>query len=133
MKKIILSTKVMTTEQLFKLLNYTPKEQVTKSQDFEVIETVYGLIISEVEKSLVGENVVYVVLKNTDFTELRGPMVYHKIFKTLNGAVEYIFSQRGILGTEQRLGTHPGVDVNGKPYCLTFFNGFGIVVDILRP
>lgn len=44
---------------------------------------------------------VYVVLKNSDFSEGRGPMVFHKIFKTSQLAHDYIMQQEGIHGSKQ--------------------------------
>lgn len=46
-------------------------------------------------------NKVYIVLKNADFTEGRGPMMPHKVFKTYMEAYSYIQSQEGIFGTPQ--------------------------------
>lgn len=45
---------------------------------------------------------VFVIMKNSDFTEGRGPMDIHKIKKKEQDAVDYVMSQEGIYGSEQR-------------------------------
>lgn len=62
---------------------------------------------------------VYVVLKNADFTEGRGPMLYHKIFKTQNLAHEYIMGKSGIYGTQQA--TASGLSKNDSEI---WYNGY---------
>jgi hypothetical protein len=44
---------------------------------------------------------IFLVLKNADFTEGRGPMLPHKAYATAEGARAYIKSQDGIYGTGQ--------------------------------
>lgn len=44
---------------------------------------------------------VYIVLKNADFTEGRGPMLYDRTFKSESLANEYIMSKKGIFGSKQ--------------------------------
>lgn len=48
-------------------------------------------------------DIVFVVMKNADFTEGRGPMLLHKIFKTGPAAVSYIQKQSGIFGSKQHI------------------------------
>lgn len=45
---------------------------------------------------------VAIVMKNADFTEGRGPMVFHKVFDTVENAEAYISLQPGIYGSQQR-------------------------------
>jgi hypothetical protein len=68
---------------------------------------------------------VNVVLKNADFTECRGPMLFHKVFVDLDKAVEYVKGQSGIFGGQQY----------DKPSSFSSknrlsFNGFDILTDI---
>lgn len=44
---------------------------------------------------------VYVVKKNADFTEGRGPMMFHKVFVDEETAVDYIMDQDGVFGSPQ--------------------------------
>ena len=70
---------------------------------------------------------VFVVLKDADFTEGRGPMKYHNVFKYFDDAVAYVLKQRGIFGTEQYVDTKAGVNIHGRPYVYTTFNGYEIL------
>ena len=49
---------------------------------------------------------VAIVLKNADFTEGRGPMVFDKVFDTVEHAEAYIALQPGIYGSKQGKGTY---------------------------
>ena len=49
-------------------------------------------------------NSVWVVRKNADFTEGRGPMLIHAIFENDTLAVEYIMTKPGIYGRRQEEG-----------------------------
>jgi len=44
---------------------------------------------------------VYLVTKNADFIEGRGPMIPHKIFKNKESARDYISTKKGIFGSPQ--------------------------------
>lgn len=66
----------------------------------------------------------WLVLKNGDFTEGRGPMHFHKLFHDLKDAFNYIMKQDGIYGSGQRTNNYSGVSIYGKPYCLSGFNGY---------
>ena len=46
---------------------------------------------------------IYIVTKNADFTEGRGPMLFHAAFITGEAAVEYVLQQQGIFGSAQRV------------------------------
>lgn len=45
---------------------------------------------------------VFVVMKNTDFTEGRGPMVIDRAYTNRTYAHDYIMAQEGIYGSPQR-------------------------------
>ncbi len=45
--------------------------------------------------------IVYLVNKNADFTEGRGPMLPHRLFKNADDAHNYIMDQSGIFGSDQ--------------------------------
>lgn len=47
---------------------------------------------------------VYIVTKNRDFAEGRGPMLFHKAFITESKMIEYINSTTGIYGAKPREG-----------------------------
>lgn len=48
-------------------------------------------------------NTVFVVKRNADFTEGRGPMVLHAIFASGPEAVEYVKTRKGIYGSAQKI------------------------------
>ncbi len=64
-------------------------------------------------------NKIYVVLKNCDFTEGRGPMILHRCYHTLKAAQNYVKSQEGICGSSQY---ESGYDILGKEQ----WNGYDI-------
>lgn len=45
----------------------------------------------------------FVVLRNADFTEGRGPMLLDCVFVRLKPAQDYVMGQAGIFGSTQRL------------------------------
>lgn len=62
---------------------------------------------------------VYVVFKDADFVEGRGPMRVHLIFSKFEDAHNWIMSQKGIMGTEQS----QGVSGNSSRWS---YNGYAI-------
>ena len=74
------------------------------------------------------ENVVFVVLKNADFNEGRGPMLLHKMFASYKDALEYIAKQQGVYGSKQYKNIMYGIDIYGKGYCIESFNGYSISI-----
>lgn len=62
---------------------------------------------------------VWIVKKNADFTEGRGPMRVHLIFSNFDGAHKWVMAQSGIYGTPQRQERTSG---NGHWY----YNGYSI-------
>lgn len=131
---IIKSCKIVNSKELFELLNYIPKERVKIEETFFVIDTVYGLVVyeSEISNIFLNESAISIVLKNADFNEGRGPMLYDKIFNSFSKAIEYIFTQKGIYGSQQYINNSPGININGKPFCVSSFNGYKIKIDILQ-
>lgn len=69
---------------------------------------------------------VAVVTRNDDFTEGRGPMRVHKVFKNPNDAHHYVMKQGGIYGSPQRCQLSFGVNVNGELYGSIDYNGYDI-------
>jgi len=63
---------------------------------------------------------VWIVEKNADFTEGRGPMLFHKAFANEADAVAYIMDQAGIFGSKQNENFYSG-DSNYRS-----FNGYGL-------
>lgn len=68
----------------------------------------------------------FIVTKNADFTEGRGPMVHHAVFKDPREAHAYVMLQQGIFGSQQ-----PDVDFSvqrekmTEPYGASY-NGYDI-------
>lgn len=103
---------------------YVKIEYMGQTLYIEQTETT-GLVISH----LTGEgDHVFVVLKNGDFTEGRGPMAFHKVFRSYVGAFEYVMSKEGIFGSKQGVNNYSGVNIYGKPYVVSGFNGYEIRV-----
>lgn len=74
------------------------------------------------------DNMVCIVQKNVDFTEGRGPMAFHKVFRDVKSAIDYILLQPGIYGSTQGVSNYAGVSIYGKPYCVSGFNGYDIKI-----
>jgi len=68
----------------------------------------------------------FVVLKNADFNEGRGPLLVDSIFKDVDAAIVYVLQQEGICGTKQRVQTISGRNIHNKVYVYTNFNGYEI-------
>ena len=68
---------------------------------------------------------IFIVLKNTDFTEGRGPMLYYRAYATFEQAETYVLSQSGIFGSPQK--RQSGFANDGSIH----YNGFTIKPDSL--
>ena len=113
---------------LLKLLNRIPKEPIVADTEFIVFTTSRGYFILEKRYlNVLGDNHVWVITKNQDFTEGRGPMLTHRICKNLQDAIDYIFCQPGIYGSEQRLSNYSGINIKGTPYFYSSFNGYDLI------
>lgn len=77
-------------------------------------------------------NTVAIVTKNSDFTEGRGPMVFHKVFRSLQDAHDYVMQQSGIYGSKQKFSCYFGcsvgksVDLSQMLYASMNYNGYSI-------
>jgi hypothetical protein len=71
-------------------------------------------------------NTVFVVLKNADFTEGRGPMFIHRIYETFKLAEEYVMLQSGIYGTKQGLSSYQPRPSLTNPKKEVNYNGYSI-------
>lgn len=69
-----------------------------------------------------------IVMKNADFTEGRGPMVFEKVFMNLEKAHQYVLSQKGIQGTPQSIELYYGVNIYRELYGNCRYNGYEIVI-----
>lgn len=78
------------------------------------------------------KGLVYVVLKNSDFTEGRGPMRFHKIFHNELDAHRYIMTQKGIYGSPQGYSQHFGTNVHGGAYVSLSYNGYDKLTAIIE-
>lgn len=72
------------------------------------------------------EDKVHVVLKNADFTEGRGPMFLHKVFRRLESAELYVSQQGGIFGSQPHRYVNYGVNIHGDLYGSVSWNGYEI-------
>lgn len=68
----------------------------------------------------------YVVTKNADFTEGRGPMLLDCVFLTIEAAEQYVEKQKGIYGSKQYCQITFGINVKKELYCLVYYNGYEI-------
>lgn len=68
----------------------------------------------------------FLVMKNADFTEGRGPMDPHKAFRSYDDAYNYIMSQAGVYGSPQRQSIRYGLNVYNQFYGSVDFNGYSI-------
>jgi hypothetical protein len=71
-------------------------------------------------------NSMFVVLKNADFTEGRGPMLLDRLFHKFDNAVDYVMQQSGISGTKQGRSIYYGISLSKEVFCQDFFNGYQI-------
>ena len=78
------------------------------------------------------ENKVFTVLKNSDFTEGRGPMLFDKTFKKFEDAENYILSQNGISGSSQYKQISYGINIYGAAYARIEYNGYNIKMSRLE-
>ncbi|QIG67944.1 hypothetical protein EVB55_009 [Rhizobium phage RHph_Y68] len=78
------------------------------------------------------EDLVFVVLKNADFTEGRGPMLFDKVFRNYIDAAEYVMGQIGISGSKQRKNTYAGINIHGEAYAGVHQNGYEIIFAELK-
>lgn len=68
----------------------------------------------------------YVVLRNSDFTEGRGPMCLHSVFNSKVSAERYVAGKIGIFGSSQYREVHIGNNVFNDLYCSVYYNGYEI-------
>lgn len=66
---------------------------------------------------------VSIVLVNADFTEGRGPMLFHKVFSTKEKAFDYVRKQEGIFGSKQK--ETPDSYTNNE----FWFNGYTVLTN----
>ena len=74
----------------------------------------------------------YLVLRNADFTEGRGPMIPIEVFRNANEAHNFIMAKQGIYGSPQNHSISFGVSVKGNLYCMINYNGFDIKEIIIK-
>ena len=66
---------------------------------------------------------VYIIQRNADFTEGRGPMLYDRTFNSLELAEEFIMSKKGIMGTPQKYSPS-----YSYPSIYREYNGYRIII-----
>lgn len=69
---------------------------------------------------------VFIVQKNADFTEGRGPMCLHLVFETYKDAYDYIQDQDGIYGSAQYKEPYSYYTKQVEPVTHWSFNGYDI-------
>ena len=79
-------------------------------------------------KNYFAPDKVFCVLKNSDFTEGRGPMRLHKIFKTFMKAHDNVLKQDGIYGSPHRRKRQTGINIANEPYAYFRYNGYDIEI-----
>lgn len=73
---------------------------------------------------------VYIVLKNADFTEGRGQMLFHRVYDSMKAAHQYVMSKDGIFGSKQGVSGYNYSDPE-KGH-LVGYNGYQIIKAPLR-
>jgi hypothetical protein len=66
---------------------------------------------------------VFIILKNSDFTEGRGPMLFDRVFDTFSAADQYVMGKSGIFGSEQCRDERSALDAQSGRWT---YNGFDI-------
>jgi hypothetical protein len=123
-----MKTSVVTGREMLKLCNRANIiSEVKTDVSFYLIEHAGQKLFIE-SITVESNSTVCVVTKNSDFTEGRGTMKLHKVFGKMKAAIEYIMTQEGIYGSKQAVSNYAGVNVHGKPYCVSGFNGYDIKI-----
>lgn len=68
----------------------------------------------------------YVVTKNADRTEGRGPMLLDRVFSTIEAAERYVEKQEGIFGSKQYCSITFIINVRKELCCCVHHNGYEI-------
>lgn len=121
----------VTSAELLKRFPFHPNsfhvnERVKTEHDFFLLKIDNHTLVFDEPIDDKVDNVVWCVMKNADFTEGRGPMQLHKIFKDIHDAVNYILSQEGIYGSRQYCRFNHGINVEGMLYAYHSFNGYDL-------
>jgi len=72
------------------------------------------------------EETVFIVLKDSDRTEGRGPMIVDKCFSNIENAERYIEKQPGIFGSQQSRRLYFSVNSLGEIFSTISHNGYEI-------
>lgn len=72
-------------------------------------------------------NTMFLVTRNADFTEGRGPMIPHKLFANPSDAYNYIMRQTGIYGSPQYCQLSLGINIYNDLFGYFNYNGYKIV------
>lgn len=100
--------------------------------DVYTIDTKYGIYVFADDVEISSQS-IFVVLKNSDFTEGRSPMRPTNAFIDIGDAIDFIMKQGGIYGSEQYMQLRGDVRrFDGTAYCYTEFNGYDIKVMELK-
>ena len=106
------------------------QERTNSNQEFYITRAGgYPFLLSKEESLSVScNNAVFIVMKDSDFTEGRGKMFPLKAFGLLVDAVSYIMSNVGIYGSKQVQKLNCGLRFDGSVYAYNSFNGYEIKV-----
>lgn len=96
------------------------------AKEFVLVEHDDQLLVFDRDEEWVHSADAWLVKKNADFTEGRGPMHFHKLFYHIEDAFNYIMKQDGVYGSVQRTNNYSGISIYGKPYCVSGFNGYDL-------
>lgn len=128
----------LTSSEVLKQLSTAP--EASKASDLRKLRTQrehFIGVFGEHTFIIVGspsdyEDKVFVVLRNADFTEGRGPMLVDSVYSTMEKAIDYILTRDGIYGSKQRITHMIGVNIRGELYAYSTFNGFEIRPTVLN-
>ncbi len=126
-------TKISGSEML-KRTNHVPEKgwRVLKDNEFIEVESQGVCLYYKLDEFVTTEDTIFIVNKNADFTEGRGPMRFDSAFRNVDDAVLYILGQVGIYGSKQGVQNYPGININGAPYVVSGFNGYELKAVQLR-
>lgn len=104
-----------------------PFHDVAGVRGFKIKEEAekYRKFVSELQPQM---EYIAIVLKNVDFTEGRGPMLFHKAYASPIDAHQYVVQQGGIMSSKPQGEPYIsfGVNINRQLYGSINYNGYDI-------
>jgi len=103
-----------------------PDERYVLISDEKEKNNDFSLVMPEREFKGLPNDYCILVEKSCDFTEGRGSMIIHRLFKSITQAFNYVSQQTGIYGSSQYHYIRAGININGQTYIYNSFNGYDI-------